>query len=197
MENNTNEKMMNEQEKKEAQAANGLSLSEIRQVVSEQMKGYGKESGMSVTKLVSVLAGAIAGKKEEYEITFVKDDDTWYVDFPEWPWRRENLAMVCGADKMLDILSNYGTRVKLLVKPKQEAYDSENWKKMYAEGWKELKQQRSSLTGGAFYTTKGLPNFTRTNPITKKLEERTVWLCPVTLFVLGHYPKYIYGKVID
>ena len=24
--------------------------------------------------------------------------------------------------------------------------------------------------------------------------ERDIWLCPVTLFVLGRYPKYIYVK---
>jgi hypothetical protein len=39
------------------------------------------------------------------------------------------------------------------------------------------------LTGGSIYTVTDLPGF-----------ERDIWLCPVTLFVLGRYPKYIYVK---
>ncbi len=40
-----------------------------------------------------------------------------------------------------------------------------------------------SLVGGSTYTATGLPGF-----------KRDIWLCPVTLFVLGQYPKYIYIK---
>lgn len=46
-----------------------------------------------------------------------------------------------------------------------------------------LVQGRHSLTGGSFYNVTGLEGF-----------EREIWLCPVTLFVLGRYPKYIYIK---
>ena len=104
MQNNANNKqtvMNNEQEK----AANGLSLSEIRKVVADQMHGYGSVDGMSVTKLVKLLGSAITSKKAEYDLSFVKDDGVWYIDLPSWPWKRENLAMVCGADKMLDLLA--------------------------------------------------------------------------------------------
>lgn len=39
------------------------------------------------------------------------------------------------------------------------------------------------MTGGSTYMVTALPGF-----------ERDIWLCPVPLFVLGRYPKYIYVK---
>ena len=50
-------------------------------------------------------------------------------------------------------------------------------------GYACLVQGEHSLTGGSFYTVTELPGF-----------ERDIWLCPVTLFVLGRYPKYLYIK---
>ena len=46
-----------------------------------------------------------------------------------------------------------------------------------------LVQLDYSLTGGSTYQVTGLEGF-----------ERDIWLCPVTLFVLGRYPRYIYVK---
>ena len=54
------------------------------------------------------------------------------------------------------------------------------------EGLIKLSLYKSSLTGGGYYSTQvGDVNLTH------------VWLCPVTLFVLGRYPQYIYFKRID
>jgi len=211
MQNNTNnnQQAMNneEMEKMNAtneKAANGLSLSEIRKVVEEQMHGYGGENSMSVMKLVKLLGQAITQKKEVYELTFVKDEDTWYIDLPSWPWRRENLAMVCGADKMLDLLAatpenDKGmNRVKLQVKPASEPVEHDTLQTMLREDWVELTQINSTLTGGATYTLRGKieKDFVRKDYWTGELKPRTLWLCPVTLFVMGQYPKYFYGKVI-
>ncbi len=208
MQNNTNnnQPVMNdeEMEKMNEQAANGLSLSDIRKVVTEQMQGYGKVDGMSITKLVSLLSSAITGKKKEYELTFVKDDGTWYIDMPNWPWRRENLAMVCGADKMLDLLAatpendKGQNRVKVLVKPAKEPVNQNSLQQLLREDWVELTQVSSTLTGGATYTLKGKigKDFVRKDYWTGEPKPRTLWLCPVTLFVMGEYPKYFYGKVI-
>ena len=190
--------MMNEQ------ATNGLSLSDIRKVVAEQMHGYGETDSMSLMKLVRLLGSAITGKKQEYELTFVKDDDTWYIDMPNWPWRRENLAMVCGADKMLDLLAatpendKGPNRVKVLVKPAKEPVDQNTLQQLLREDWIELTQIQSSLTGGAIYTLQGKigQDFVSKDYRTGELRPRTLWLCPVTLFVMGEYPMYFYGKVI-
>lgn len=51
------------------------------------------------------------------------------------------------------------------------------------DGYIECVQQYARITGGSTYKVNGLPDFTR-----------EIWICPVTLTVLGHYPKYIYVK---
>lgn len=182
----------------EAKAANGLSFSEIREVVASQMHGYGMVEGMSMMSLVKMLGNAITAKKDEYDLTFVKDNGTWYIDLPNWPWKRENLAMVCGADIMLDLLSDHGTRVSLHVKPASEPVDHDTLQEMLKDDWVELTQDHASLTGGATYYAKGkaMKDFVRRDPWTNEKKRRTLWLCPVTLFIFGHYPKYFYGKVI-
>ena len=68
-----------------------------------------------------------------------------------------------------DITSN----IKVIPAPDKEEH----------EGYAELVRTNHSLTGGATYQVKNLPGF-----------ERNIWLCPVTLFVLGKYPKYMYIK---
>ena len=53
------------------------------------------------------------------------------------------------------------------------------------DGYFECVKQYSGLFAGATYKVNGLADFTR-----------EIWICPVTLTVLGHYPKYIYIKQI-
>ena len=199
-ETNKNQQVTNAEKK----AANGLSLSEIREVVKDQMHGYGEVDGMSVTNLVKMLAGAMTGKKSEYDLSFVKDKGVWYIDLPNWPWKRDNLAMVCGADKMLDLLAatpqnDKGlNRVRVHVKPAGEPVDHDTLQDMLKDDWIELTQLDSTLTGGATYTLKGKigKDFVRKDAWSGEMKPRTLWLCPVTLFVFGQYPKYFYGKVI-
>lgn len=199
-----NETNKNQQVTNQEKAANGLTISEIRQVVKDQMEGYSSVDGMSISKLVRMLAGAITGKKKEYDLSFVKDNGIWYIDLPNWPWKRDNLAMVCGADKMLDLLAaspqnDKGlNRVRLHVQPSSEAVDHDTLQKMLREDWVELTQEDSTLTGGATYTAKGkaMAGFVRQDPWTGENSRRTLWLCPVTLFIFGEYPKFFYGKVI-
>ena len=136
----------------------------------------------------------IVSKKEtfkEYHISFTRENGVWYVDFPSWPFSKANLAMVAGADTMLDILhekSQERNHIKLLVMPRKY-YSSrldKNDKIIH------LVRQDSSLFGGATYLSatfvKGFNNVRK---------ERGLWLCPVTLTVLGKYPKHIYFKLED
>ena len=61
---------------------------------------------------------SVLGRKREYRIQFNKEKDgCWYVDFPHWPFSHDNLAMVSGADKMLELLSNGNLFVKVSVIP--------------------------------------------------------------------------------
>ena len=124
----------------------------------------------------SLIQKSVFGKKSEYQLRFIHEaDDCWYVDFPGWPFDHHNLMMVAGADDLCAFLSDNGkeTRVKVIPASRQQKHD----------GYAELRRTDHSLTGGAHYEVKGLAEFTK-----------KIWLCPVTLFVLGNYPAYIYIK---
>ena len=180
--------------------ADSLSISEIRKVVTEQLSGYGDVDGMSVMKLVRLLGSAITGRKEEYKLSFNREEeDRWFVDFPNWPWKKGNLEMVCGADKFLDLLSEGKDRVSIIAKATSEKLDESEFQQLMQDGWHELSQTQSSLTGGATYTVRGdkAEQFMRKHPLTGESMARTLWLCPVTLFVVGRYPKYFYVKAVE
>ena len=128
----------------------------------------------------SMMVRSVLGRKREYRIQFNKEKNgCWYVDFPHWPFSHDNLAMVSGADKMLELLSNGNLFVKVSVIPatKHEKH----------EGYIELEQTEHSLFGGSTYQVKY-------EPFIKRYKRDSLWICPVTLFVLGFYPKFIYIK---
>ena len=123
-----------------------------------------------------VMSRSIFGPKDEYTIKFNNEDDgLWYVDFPYWPFDHHNLLMVAGADKLCAFLSDDNVTTEILVRPSS--------KRLQLEGYAELIQKDHSLTGGSTYEVRDLEGF-----------HRDIWLCPVTLFVLGKYPKYMYIK---
>ena len=124
----------------------------------------------------SLIQKSVFGKKSEYELQFNHEvDGCWYVDFPGWPFDHHNLMMVAGADDLCAFLSDDDivTRVKVIPANKQAKHS----------GYAELERLDYSLTGGAHYEVHGIDGFTK-----------NIWLCPVTLFVLGSYPAYIYLK---
>jgi len=116
-------------------------------------------------------------KKSEYQLRFVHEDDgCWYVDLPDWPFSHHNLMMVAGADELCAFLSDDDQSVTVSVIPSK--------KQMTLEGYTELRQT-SFNPSGSYYDVIDLQDF-----------NRDIWLCPVTLFVLGSYPKYLYIKKI-
>ena len=124
----------------------------------------------------SVMARSVFDKKKEYSLKFNHEaDGCWYVDFPNWPFDHHNLMIVAGADKMCEFLSddNKHAYVNVIPASKEENHP----------GYAKLVQKEHSLTGGSTYEVTELEGF-----------ERDIWLCPVTLFVLGQYPKFIYVK---
>lgn len=145
---------------------------------------------LTYSKLAMKFAKGICGfRKKEYDLQFVYEpnDNLWYIDMP-WPGDRYNLAMVAGSDKLLDRLSGNdrtpgcrrANRVRVLVTP-----SSKPLPEMKDKGYIECEQQYATILGGSTYKVYGLPGFTR-----------EIWICPVTLTVLGHYPKYIYIKKV-
>ncbi len=130
-------------------------------------------------KLAWVYAKGMCGFRHSvYDLKFVFDDKMWYIDMP-WPGDRYNLAMVAGSNHLLTFLDiKKENRVRVLVRPSKK-------RRTDLDGYFECVKQYSGLFAGATYKVNGLEGFTR-----------EIWICPVTLTVLGHYPQYIYIKQI-
>ena len=127
---------------------------------------------------ISSIFDLIPERKHEYNLQFDHEEDgCWYYHCPNWPFAHHNLMMVAGADDLCAYLSDDDktANVSVIVSDKEELH----------AGYGELVKERSTLTGGATYHVNGLAGF-----------NQKVWICPVTLTVLGCYPKYIYVKKI-
>ncbi len=123
------------------------------------------------------IRGIFSNGRGEYTLTFVQDPaDRWYIDMP-WDGSRANLEMVAGADALLSHFDTDGDhRVTIHVVPSETPKE--------VSDHIELRQLDKSLTGGSHYDATTVPGF----------RVRQLWICPVTLCVLGCYPKYLYIK---
>lgn len=123
----------------------------------------------------SFISGIFSKSEREYELTFVQDPDgRWYIDIP-WDGNRSNLEMVAGSDKLLSHIAKGDNKVTL-----QVILDYLNDYNDYII----LDRFEHSLAGGASYT------------VSNAEFKEPIWICPVTLCVLGRYPKKIYFKRI-
>ena len=124
--------------------------------------------------------GVYKARQEEqksFQLAFNREEDGgWYIDLPEWQGAHANLAMVAGADKLLDFVGCGDSRVEV------EVIKSDELIEQIEQGPEYFRCDRidQSTFGGATYQV-NLEGF-----------DSTMWLCPVTLFVLGEYPKYLY-----
>jgi len=100
----------------------------------------------------------------------------WYADIPTWTGRKSSLRMVAGADKLLDIIANGRTEVYV--------HFSEN----DFSGSDVLEFKKKTWINGATY---------RINKYMGTDINLKVWLCNVTLFVLGKFPDKIYFTEVD
>jgi hypothetical protein len=120
---------------------------------------------------------------------FYKDNEGWFIDLPEFLelglGTKGNLAMVAGADRLLDELSGNGNEVTL------EFYSEpfggfEHRMIMDDMGMDEevLEGYGHPIQIGGYYH--------------RESDGFQIWLCPVTRFVFGgEYPENIYLKVIS
>lgn len=119
-------------------------------------------------------------------LKFNKEGDKWYIDFPEYPFNKENLLMVANADKILDILAQGKNTVKVTIVYGRRIKDEEAL--IY-------KKDKSKLSFGATYVmtddNKYFKDVIYMTNIDDILDIKDFWLCPVTLLVLKGYPKYI------
>ena len=106
------------------------------------------------------------------KLTFNKESNgRWYVVLPNWIGPHASLEMVAGADTFLDILSQHTNDVSVEVGNKPY------------EGCSELKRLRKCPFNGADYLLHEHDGV---------MVDHEMWLCNVTLFVLGGFPNTIY-----
>ena len=132
-------------------------------------------------------------RRKHYKLHFVAENDPpikrWYYDFKYWGFDHANLEMVSGADKLCELYAKgkdevtveiIASKKKLNINP--QLYDEFIAQDIIIDGMTHqgdfINSQLDKLLYGRTYQ-KGYT---------------TMWICPVTLFVLGRYPKHIYVK---
>jgi hypothetical protein len=113
------------------------------------------------------------------DLLFKKESSgRWFIDYPDWTGDKSDLEMVYGADSFLEVLSDGLDYVRLTVSDE------------YFEGSDVLNFVRNSdeLENGAFYFLESY--------LGQKFDLE-MWLCDVTVFVLGTFPEKIYFSKIN
>lgn len=141
---------------------------------------------------ILILIKNILIRKQNYKLHFIAEVNypikRWYYDFKYWGFNHNNLEMVCGADTLCELYANGKNEltINITCSDKPRNYSTNICSEFIAEtlpkkhySWKE------KIIMGR--------NYTYTNPNDEN-KTKMIWICPVTLFVLGRYPKYIYIK---
>ena len=132
-------------------------------------------------------------RKKHYTLEFEAEDNgsfkRWYYVFKHWGFSHANLEMVAGADTLCQYYSNNNnnshTKINLIasrkpINPKPEEYDhyiGDSFPKEW--GWLDRHLWGRNYTECA------------------EMDKHHFWICPVTLFVLGRYPKHLYIKKLS
>ena len=107
----------------------------------------------------------------------VPETGRWYVDLPEWEGEVADLEMVMGADTFLDILAQGEDQVFVTLSVVPEEGDD---KLVLIEPGK---LEGPEMGEGAWYKLESY----------RGIEYGlSMWLCDVTTFVFGYFPKEIY-----
>ena len=106
-------------------------------------------------------------------LEFEKEENKWYVVLPEWTGEKRELQMVAGADTLCDILAKGQKRFKVKAETRHNP-------------GADYYLKRKLVAYGSFYkATDGNTG-----------ESATVWLCPVTKYIFGNYPKSLTIKLL-
>ncbi len=104
---------------------------------------------------------------------YKESDNRWYVDLPEWTGSKEELELVAGADTMLEYMAQGENEVRLILS--EEKFDNADTL--------DFIRLATEIENGAFYKME------KYRGIELNLE---LWLCDVTKFVFGDFPKTIF-----
>lgn len=107
-------------------------------------------------------------------LRFYKEEShRWYVDLPEWQGAKADLEMVGGADTMCDIIAQGEGEITLSLS--LEMFKNADTLEFIREA--------DEIGEGAFYLFKSYRGLDL---------DLVIWLCDVTKFVFGDFPKIIY-----
>lgn len=120
---------------------------------------------------------------ESMYLTFYKTEEgRWFVNLPDWGGSTEDLEMVCGADVLLDIISmNHRDSSSIVtIRVHTNPQELSRNRQRYV-----LKRRNIQLadSGKTYWVSGG------------SLFPFDVWLCDVTKFVFGEFPRTIYIEV--
>jgi hypothetical protein len=139
---------------------------------------------------ILILIKNVLIRKNEYNLHFVAEVDStikrWYYDFKHWGFEHGNLEMVSGADDICELYANGQNEVtvNIICTEKPVSHATTIYDEFIAESLpKEWTSWKDKLIWGR--------NYTHVDPNDED-KITSMWICPVTLFVLGRYPKYIY-----
>ena len=138
---------------------------------------------------VLILAKNILIRKKKYKLHFIAENDTpikrWYYDFKHWGFDHANLEMVAGADTLCEYYARGKNELTINITASEKPIDHTTnlCDEFIAEPLpKEWTSWKDKLIWGRNYT----------HIDANDGYEVKMWICPVTLFVLGRYPKYLY-----
>ena len=141
---------------------------------------------------ILILIKNVLIRKNEYNLHFVAEVDStikrWYYDVKHWGFEHGNLEMVSGADDLCELYANGQNEVtvNIICTEKPQSYPTTIYDEFIAEPLpKEWTSWKDKLIWGR--------NYTHVDPNDENKTTR-MWICPVTLFVLGRYPKHIYVR---
>ena len=113
-------------------------------------------------------------------------DGEWYIDFPGYPFNHHNLMMVAGANMLCEYVAEKEGHADCAI---VDVTTDEN---LIDGKTADITMTRIKKGYGATYKNildDGLPPFIKRNGQLLLISE--AWICPVTLLVLGRYPKQI------
>jgi len=116
---------------------------------------------------------------------FYKENDTWFIDLKYWPFSKAYLAMVMGADVLLEKLAEGKNEVTIQYSNKG-IIDYQGI------------LQRSYIVPGSFFNSNGAVyelKYMKMDYSCDNQKKDTLWLCNVTRFIFLCYPKDIFFKV--
>ena len=142
---------------------------------------------------ILVLLFNLIVRRKHYKLHFVAENDPpiklWYYDFKHWGFDKHNLLMISGADKLCEMYAKGKDEVTV------EIIASKKKQNLPTQLYDEFVAQDIIIDGmthqGKFIDSQ-LDKFLYGRTYQKGNTQ--MWICPVTLFVLGRYPKHIYIK---